>query len=238
MEIARPKMDYVRFHAIICMVFLLLGLSPISRMFSIFSFFEPELIFIPQYIPYALSLVAGIGGLFSLRGNKSKIFVAAMGNIFKACIIIDLFMMGYFFFNYLLVVAGAAALPEYCVFPGTMECQSAWLSSDNQKLHLSIVSGMGRSIIVTHISCTMNRDQLEQCGPGRCRGFDSSKGGIPVKPGETMGTVVTCNDDAGKPISFSMGDHYTGKVIIGYHYTDEPREFVRKITGSIGIKGA
>ena len=231
------KVDYVRSYAIISLFFLVLGLSPISRAFSIFSFFEPEFYFIPQYLPYVISALSALFGLYSLKENNSKIFVAAMSSIFKANAAVSIFMMGYFLVNQAIIVVGAATLPEYCVFPGNMACQSAWLSTDDDSLYLSLVSGNNKPIVVTHASCTMDRDQLEPCNSKKCRGFDLQKSGVLVQPGGVIAFTTTCNDEQGKPLTFNRGDHYTGKLILGFHYAGEPSSNIRKLVGSIGAKG-
>ncbi len=230
------KVDYTRVYAIISLFFLVLGLSPISRAFSPFSFFEPEFYFIPQYLPYIFSALSALLGLFSLKGNKSKIFVAAMSTVFKANIVLSIFMMGYFLVNYAIVLVGAATIPEYCVFQGNMNCQSAWLSPDDDMFYFSLVSGSNRPIIVSHASCTMNKGQLEPCDAKRCHSYDSGKGGVLVQPGGMVAFTSTCNDESGNPLSFRKGDHYTGKIILGYYYSDEPRSNIRTFAGSISAK--
>ncbi|MFH1448019.1 MAG: hypothetical protein ABIG39_04090 [Candidatus Micrarchaeota archaeon] len=237
-EESKWKIDFVKFHATISIFFLLLGLSPLTRVFSLFAFFDPEAYFIPQYVPYTLSVMGGVSALMYLRGNKSKIYVAFMTMILRACIAISLFMIGYFFLTNVLMYMGNSALPEYCTFSKGILCQSSVLMSHSDKLSLSLINGFNKPIVIMHISCSKNRDQYEPCSSKRCQSYDSSKIGVELEPGASTGFSLRCNDDEGKPLRFRKGDHYTGKIIIKFHYSDESSNNPRKTVGSIWVKAA
>ena len=233
---AWDRLEKVRFFTIISIAFLLLGLSPISKIFSVFLFFEPEFYFIPQYVPYMISIVAALLSMHYLGGNKSKIYVAGMLALLRTCIIISAFMIGFFLFNFAMVHLGRATIPEYCLFQGTFACQNFWLNGDTDRLSLSLMSGTNRPIIITHISCSQNREQYEPCDHGRCLSYVDGLAGVKLSPGEASGFIMGCNDDDGRPLDFANGELFTGKLVMKYHYADEPRGNVRKIVGSISVR--
>jgi hypothetical protein len=230
------RLEKVRFFTIISVAFLLLGLSPISRFFSVFIFFEPDFYFIPQYVPYAISILSAILSTHFLAGNRSKIYVAAMTALSRTCIIVSVFMIGFFLLNSAMVHLGRATIPEYCLFQGTMECQNFWLDGHTNKLSLSLLSGVSRPIVITHISCSQNTEQYEPCDHGRCLSNEERVAGVKLRPGEASGFIIHCNDFEGRPITFANGEMFTGKIILRYHYADEPRANLRKLVGSISVR--
>ncbi len=232
------KIDFVKFHATIALFFLFLGLSPITRIFSIFDFFEPEIYFIPQYAPYLVSVLASVSALMYLRGNKSKIYVAFMTMILRACIALSVIMICYFLFTFMLVYLGGSAIPEYCTFQNGFSCQSSWLSSHKDKLELSLINGLNKPMVVTHVSCSTDRNQAEQCDSKRCRKYDSEKGGVELHTGAATGFILRCTDHRGEPLFFRKGDHYVGKLIVKFYYLGEDKTNIRKLVGSIGVKAS
>lgn len=236
MKLASEKTDRVKAFTFISLFFLLLGLSPVIRVISIFSFFDYDTYFIPRYIPYILSGISAFIAIYYLQGNKSKIYVAVMMNLNKTCIALSLFMVLYFFALQLLIYIGSSSIPEYCMFSNGMLCQSAWLSGSSDRMSLSLVNGFGKPMLITHVSCTKNRDQFEQCDQKRCQGYDVNKGGLVLQPGASAGFFLTCNDEKGKPLSFSKGELYDGKIVLWFYFTDEPPENKRKLVGSIGSR--
>ncbi|MFH1471189.1 MAG: hypothetical protein ABIF01_05555 [Candidatus Micrarchaeota archaeon] len=228
----QAKIDYIHALAFVSLVFLVLGLSPLSRSFSIFSFFEPEVYFIPQYMPYVVSIVSAYAGLRYLKESNSKVFIAAMGGVFKANIVISAFMVIYFVYAFLLVYFGQVSIPEYCVMSDTFGCQSVWLSSEDNFLYFSLVNSYN-PLVVTYVSCSHDKTKLEKCDASSCRGYDSNRGGVSVQSSSTVGFKVICEDENGNPVKFERGDYYAGKLVIGYNYASEPTSAVRKTIGSI-----
>jgi hypothetical protein len=120
--------------------------------------------------------------------------------------------------------------------PAGIGCSMFYLSSETDKLNISLVSGLQKKIVVTGISCTKNQDQFEQCDAARCSGFSGD--GVVVPGGISVYFVATCNDENGNPMKFEPGDDFSGKINIEYYFLDEGSGAKRRDSGNIYAKAA
>ncbi|MFH0817371.1 MAG: hypothetical protein V1909_01935 [Candidatus Micrarchaeota archaeon] len=126
--------------------------------------------------------------------------------------------------------------PELCQMQVGMTCSKSYLSVSTDTLDITLINGLAKSIIVTGISCTKNRDQIESCDSARCPGFSGDGVITPLR--SSFKALITCNDEAGNPMKFELGDEFSGKINVEYYFRDEGPGTPKKHTGNIYIKTA
>ena len=121
-----------------------------------------------------------------------------------------------------------------CSMPAGMICASSYLSSQTDRLNITLVNGLQKTIIIIGMSCTKDSNQFEPCEPVRCRGKD--KIGITVPLGSSANFYVSCNDESGNPMKFEQGDAFSGKINVEYYSEDGGLSNPRKLSGNIYVK--
>jgi len=113
---------------------------------------------------------------------------------------------------------------EFCQMPAGMNCMKAYLSSQTDKLDITLNNGWPKDIVVTNISCTKNESQYEA--------IDA----ILIPLGEFHSFTLTCNDENGSQINFEQGEAYGGKINVQYYLNDEGPSMFRLANGQITVK--
>ncbi len=94
--------------------------------------------------------------------------------------------------------------PNLCIMPAGMTCVKYSFSSSSDKLEITITSGYP-NLTITNMSCTKDPNQ-----------FEPLNNPVVMNQGDTYSFVLSCNDDLGKPINFSKGGVFSGKINVGY----------------------
>ncbi len=131
----------------------------------------------------------------------------------------------------LLAFAYACQPPDVCTMPTGMSCVSDSLSQETNKLNITLVHGLEKTIIVTGITCTKDPNQFEPCDAERCPGFVEGK--LTVEKGKVAKFFVNCNDENGNPLRFNYRDAFIGKINVEYYFLGEDPSIKRTLSGNI-----
>ncbi len=114
--------------------------------------------------------------------------------------------------------------PKVCTMPAGMNCRKFYLSSQTDRLNITLVNGLQKTIVITNMSCTKDSSQFEP--------FQETK----MLLGQSASFVMSCNDDTGKALTFEQGDTFSGKINIEYYFKDEGPGTKRKISGNVYVE--
>jgi hypothetical protein len=214
---------------------LVFTLGPLLAVISMVLVFIPclgniLLLVISLYMIYLNAVAIQVAHGFSLL--KAIVTVIVIPALIMLVIVVVLAMLLYVgLFN----LSQSMSNMEMCTMPVGITCAKASLSSYTDKLDVTLVNGLQKTIVVTGIDCTAGLGGATPCNPESCPGF--SGGGVTVDADESADFMTTCQKTDGTE-DFGPGEVYAGKLNVEYYFKEEGSGAKRRMTGNIISKAS
>ncbi len=195
----------------------------------------------PSIVPTFFGILAVVGAIITLvsvprmfrvfRDDSENSPIVRFASSGWAFVVIVLFIL------VLAALCSTGPVPgsyEACLMPAGIDCHNFHLSSDTDKLEVTLENGLQKTIIITEIVCTKANLTVD------CSGVDCSPTAIPsgieVAAANSSKFLIPCNDETGNAIYFGERDQYSGKIVVYYYFKEEGPEAKRKLIGNIYVK--